>query len=276
MQRNYYSSEPTTTDTVRVAEDMAEHVVSEIKRRVGNGAQELESIVEHVERSVQGRAREVEERAHDGMRHVMSILQGQGDDEGDEGWMSDASDGDPKSEDKKRVRKPNRKKLSIRRHPQNRRGPQRSASLDQASLSVAHQQEEEERDANSESPADSEEQRGRASPELEGARTPASSVRFHRPKHLRVDSIRSDLRSREQSPSRSVRSVRFADQRSPSGYNTPRIFTPSSPATPQPGSEVQSEDEAEPTQNGNGNGNGNGHHEDSPRNVRFSLPDIRR
>lgn len=215
----------------------------------------------------------MEEHAQNGVQHVMSILQGQGDDEGDEGWLSDASDGDNRNEDKKRSRKPNRKKLSIRRHLPSRRGPQRSASIDQASLGAVHRQEEQEQETGSESP---EEQRGRRSPELEGAQTPASSVRFHRPRHLRVDSIRSDLHSREQSPSRSVRSVRFADQRSPSGYNTPRIFTPSSPATPQPGSEVPSEDEAEPAQNGNGNGNGHHAAEDSPRNVRFSLPDIRR
>ncbi|EPT05141.1 hypothetical protein FOMPIDRAFT_1045207 [Fomitopsis schrenkii] len=273
VQRNHYSSDSTATDAARAAEDTAEHVVGEIKHRVGNGAQGLESIVENVERSIQGRAGEVEEHAQNGVQHVMSILQGQGDDEGDEGWLSDASDGDNRNEDKKRSRKPNRKKLSIRRHLPSRRGPQRSASIDQASLGAVHRQEEQEQETGSESP---EEQRGRRSPELEGAQTPASSVRFHRPRHLRVDSIRSDLHSREQSPSRSVRSVRFADQRSPSGYNTPRIFTPSSPATPQPGSEVPSEDEAEPAQNGNGNGNGHHAAEDSPRNVRFSLPDIRR
>lgn len=268
MQRNYYGPEPTTTDSVRIAEDKAEHVVGEIKHRVGSGAQELESIVENAERNVQGRAREMEERAQNGTRHIVSILQGQGDDEGDEGWMSDASD-DHRREGRKRIRKPNRKKLSIRRHLPSRRGPQRSASIDQAGLSAIHRQEAERREEGSESP---EESRGRRSPEAEGARTPASSVRFpHRPRHLRVDSIRSDLHSREQSPSRSVRSVRFADQRSPSGYNTPRIFSPSSPATPQPGSEAPSEDEGEPAQNGRGS-----NAEDSPRNVRFSLPDIRR
>ena len=88
MHRNYYGSEPTTTDSVRVAEDRAEHVVDEIKRRIGSGAHELESIVENAERNVQGRAREMEERAQERTRYVMSMLQGQGDDEGD-GCVSD-------------------------------------------------------------------------------------------------------------------------------------------------------------------------------------------
>ncbi|KAH9936219.1 Sodium/hydrogen exchanger family-domain-containing protein [Fomitopsis serialis] len=275
VQRNFYGPEPTATDTVRVAEDAAEHVVGEIKQRVGSGTQELESIVENAQRNLQegashveGKAREMEGRAQEGGRHFMSILQGEGEgaDEADEGWMSDASDGGRRPEGKRRIKKPNRKKGSIRRHPGSHRGPQRSASIDQAGLSEAHKEEQEKHDAGSESP---EERRGRNSPEPEGAVTPASSMRYPRVRHSRVDSIRTDLRSREQSPSRSVRSVRFADQRSPSGYNTPRIFSPSSPATPLPGSEAPSEDEAEQSQN-------NHHSDDSPRNVRFSLPDIRR
>ena len=268
MDRNYYGPEPTTTDSVRIAEDKAEKVVGEIRHRIGSGAQELESIVENAERSVHERAREMEKRAQERARYAMAILQGQGDDEGDEGWMSDASD-DHRREVKKPTRKSNRKKLSIRRHLSSRRAPQRSASIDQAGLNTVHRQEAERREEGSDSPR---EERGRRSQEPEGARTPASSVRFpHLPRHLRVDSIRTDVHSREQSPSRSVRSVRFVDQRSPSGYNTPRIFSPSSPATSQPGSEVPSEDEGEPAHNGNGH-----HAEDSPRNVRFSLPDIRR
>ncbi|KZT73873.1 hypothetical protein DAEQUDRAFT_761825 [Daedalea quercina L-15889] len=278
VHQNYYSPEPTTTDTVRVAEDAAEHVVGEIKHRVGSGAQELESIVENAQHNiqegaerVQGRAREVEGRAQESGRHVMSILQGEADDEPDEGWMSDTSDGDRKREGRKRIRKPNRKKLSIRRHLGGHPRSQRSASIDQAALSTAHRlEDEEEREAGFESP---EERRSRNSPEPERESTtsPPSSMRFARPRHLRVDSIRSNLRSREQSPSRSIRSVRFVDQRSPSGYNTPRLFSPSSPATPQPGSEAPSEDEAEQSQSTHQH-----QAEDSPRNVRFSLPDIKR
>ncbi|TFY54882.1 hypothetical protein EVJ58_g8593 [Rhodofomes roseus] len=233
VQRNYYGPEPTTSDSVRVAEEAAEGVVGEIKNRVGSGAQELESIVENAQRNiqegaehVQGTARHVEGRAQEGGRHVMSMLQGEGEDEGDEGWMSDASDGGRRREGRRRSKKPTRKKLSLRRHSSGGHKPQRSSSIDQAALSVAHRQEQE-REGSSESP---EEHRGRNSPEPGGAATPASSMRFPRPKHSRVDSIRTtDLRSREQSPSRSVRSVRFLDQRSPSGYNTPRIFSPSSP-----------------------------------------------
>ncbi|EMD40247.1 hypothetical protein CERSUDRAFT_112439 [Gelatoporia subvermispora B] len=290
VQKNASSPEETTTETFRVAEDAAEHVVGEIRDKIHNApnfgeiVHKAQDNFHHNSQDLVDMAHEVEHKAKQafGMRDERRQNGHNGDhhDEDDEGWVSDASNGQPHAstsaaEEERRSKSPKSKSPKLpkapsvrpstgRRRTSIRRGllggrPVSSIARSYSDNLLGRHREEPEQDQNgydagTESPGDA---RGRQ-PALRAdtART-ASSLRL--PRHARVDSLRaleSPRPSRDQSP---TRSVRFADTPERSGFATPRILSPTSALSPTSSSEVSSDVEGETGV-------------DSPRNVRFSLP----
>lgn len=183
--------------------------------------------------------------------------------EEEEGWMSDheaeaSSPGDkdgrkksksPKSKSKLSVSKPlgvittSRRRQSFRRSALTGIRPHQGRSASDGQIVIITDGEE-----------DSEDHRGRRSTPRGEHRpsTSASSTSLIPPtspgslRHHRIDSLRSSRHhSRELSPSRSIR---WADEQDVSesyrqGTMTPILLSPSSPATPLPGSEAPSDNE---------------------------------
>ncbi|KAI0927053.1 hypothetical protein AcV5_007692 [Taiwanofungus camphoratus] len=295
VHENAYGPQETATNTIRVAQDSASEVVRDIAERIRRAPQDLGSVLERAQEAVQEEAEDVPSKAK-GIQHraqhkaqhktkqaknAMNIRDDDMEEEEEEGWMSDASNGaehaSTSTDGKRRPRSPKqrgtkpppsrpggsgRRRISIRRGLLGPRSLLRSQSED---VVAVRRDSDEERGSDTASEI-ADEHRGRRVPHANSVSHGPSSLRS--PRHARIDSLRTldshSRGSRELSP---ARSVRFADttERS-SGYTTPRIFSPSSPATPLsamtplPGSEAPSGDEQQADN-------------DSPRNqVRFSLP----
>lgn len=239
----------------------------DLRDRIRHAPHDIETIIQQTESNIQHGADDVEHTAkeieHKAEHRAKQALGMEEDDE--EGWMSDASDGEPRSstaaEGKRRARRPSKsssvrpppptsRRRSVRRGPFGSRASQRTQSDDMITAH-GHSIDDNDYDAEAESPV---ERRSRSLQHTNSLARIPLSPQSSRPQHARIDSLRSvEMRargSRELSP---ARSVRFADQHS--GPTTPRApLSPSSPGTPLPGSEAPSDDE-------------------SPRNtVRFSLP----
>ncbi|CCM01172.1 uncharacterized protein FIBRA_03220 [Fibroporia radiculosa] len=277
VQRNVNGPQETMSDTIRIAEGAAAHVIKDIKHRLMRAPHDVEAFMTQAETSIQHEAEGVRDKIKsvefETQQKARQVLGSQIEDE--EGWLSDASNGEqgtsasavegkrsarrqskspPKSSAQRQGQSGSRRRMSVRRHLP--RAFMRTRSTDVSSMQCGDAEDHGDDygyEAGTEAPDDRQGRRLINEPP-----TLPSSLRQSRLQHARIDSIRSiDMRglgSREQSP---TRSVRFADQRN--GWSTPRTpLSPSSPATPQPGSEAPSDEEG-----------------DSPRNqVRFSLPDL--
>ncbi|KAH9949860.1 Sodium/hydrogen exchanger family-domain-containing protein [Amylocystis lapponica] len=267
VQRDAYSEEEGTVDRYRVAADYAEDAVQDIKNMVGRAPHEIGQLVERADENLHDDLHEVEDKAEEVGRQAKHAVGLQDDEE--EGWMSDGSNGEShdasgggsrrSKSPKQRSPKPHplspagpaRKRLSIRRGLLGGRPPRtilRTQSED--GMNRRHDGENSSDEAITEAQDDT---RGRGAAPIESA--VPSSIRS--PRHARIHSLRSS--PREQSP---ARSVRWADT-AHSGANTPRVLSPSSPSTPMPGSEAPSDDEQPQDAL------------ESPRNqVRFHLPNL--
>ncbi|PCH44339.1 hypothetical protein WOLCODRAFT_154371 [Wolfiporia cocos MD-104 SS10] len=269
VQENACGPNANTVGSIRVAEHAAEEVADELTARVRHAPEELEAVVEEVEsglrrgaEEVQHKTKEVQHKAQHKTKQAVGMQ-----DQDQDGWESEGSAGEGRSskskspEGKKRSHKAsklpaNRASQGSARRRSMRRGllgarPSRSARDDDAA--PGHEEEGSSQDdhgyeAGNESPV---ERRGRRSMQGSSSSEPATR-RFSRPgpRHARIDSLLSVdyayRSSRDHSPARSSRSVRFADEvDSPSTPQGP--LSPSSPATPVAGSEVPSE--AEDTHN---------------------------
>ena len=184
----------------------------------------------------------------------------------DEGWMSDHSAGEPSDGGAQGKEKPHKFKAPKTKAPKPkskrtfmRRGIlghrphtlQRSQSADFNTRRHTHfASADDERPPSSGTQTPSEETRGRSSAtrsprpphtpvSASGATTPIGPNPHLRLAHRRIDSIRSELPSREMSP---ARSVRFADERG--GTSTPRIVPPTTPTAAE--NEHAEEDDESP------------------------------
>lgn len=261
---------------MRLAQDTAANAMQDIKARLRKVPHDVESIISQTEANLQNRTEEVEHKAEDVEHRARNTAKGaigmpvEGGTEGedDEGWMSDASDGEPRTSTSAKGKKPVKKqpkstsqrptqstsrRRSIRHGLLGLHGPSRTHSEGEVPVQ-RDGQDDHGYDAGTESP---DERRGRRIPHTNSSTTIPSSPQLTRPQHARIDSIRSvDARLRTYRDLSPARSVRFVDE--PGGHGSPRIpLTPSYPTTPLSISEAPSEAE-----------------DDSPRNqVRFSLPD---
>ncbi|KAI0720582.1 Sodium/hydrogen exchanger family-domain-containing protein [Cerioporus squamosus] len=305
VQRNVYGPSETTTHRLQVAGEASHRVVGDIRHKLRHAPEEVENALGQAEQGIKKEAHEIEHAAMHALSPQTSPSNSRkkqrkerGQDEEDEGWMSDQSAGEPSGsgsgaerEGKARGKSPkhkspkgSRKRISIRRGVLGQRPKSilhHSQSEDNfrarrptVNLNDTDDGDGESRNASgAQTPAEPEqdERRGRTSamrtstPSGSGTHTPAHV----RPTHRRIDSIRSAAPSREMSP---ARSVRFADDLSrvvsPTSPTSPR--SPTTPHTPDTGTplinseESNSQSQTETDQQED---------DDSPRSqVRFSLP----
>ncbi|EJF63329.1 hypothetical protein DICSQDRAFT_145567 [Dichomitus squalens LYAD-421 SS1] len=268
---------------LRSAEEGVRHEAKDMEQRVKRAGDALGDALSpqtsppdsqrRQEREGQGRARGTDEESPE-----------------DEGWMSDRSAGEPSGSGNRaagRGPEKSRKSKSPKIKAPKTKSKRAFAGMRHSILgqrpNALHRSRSEEydhtrrhsqsfTDGNEDLPqgaqTPSEEMRGRSSAvrsprsprsPASGTATPIGPHPHLRLAHRRVDSIRSELPSREMSP---ARSVRFVDD-GRGGASTPRIVSPTSPNTPSHG---MSEAEGESGQNGDDD-------EESPRTtVRFSLP----
>ncbi|KAL6302845.1 Sodium/hydrogen exchanger family-domain-containing protein [Sparassis latifolia] len=263
VQRDAFGPRESASDTLRDAGDAAQSTIQNARQRIRRVPNDLEHLFERAEEGLQEETHEMERTVATAENRLG--MEGAHEEE-DEGWMSDTSDRRPEvststeGKEKSRSRSPKKpgKLPSLRPTLSTTR---RRSSIRRGVLAIRTSRRLSGSDAASRPPEDSD---GEPSPETAGEHhsrpevRPGSASRPSSLRHARVDSLRSSEspRSREHSP---TRSVRFAISPTPSGYNSPRITSPSSPVTPLPGSEAPSEDEREVV--------------DSPRaQVRFNLP----
>ena len=264
---------------VRAAEEGVKHEAKDIEERTKRARDTLQGLSpqtspsdaqQHEEREGQGHTRGADEESPE-----------------DEGWMSDRSAGEPsgngtaaagKGQEKSRKSKLPKTKApktkskrafaGMRHGILGHRPPtlQRSRS-EEYDQTRRHSRQLSDRDEDLPQGVQtpSEETRGRRfgarSPRspASGTATPIGPNPHLRLANRRIDSLRSQLPSREMSP---ARSVRFADD-GRGGASTPRIMSPTSPSTPAHGA---SEAEGDSGQNGEDD-------DESPKStVRFSLP----
>ncbi|KAI1790160.1 Sodium/hydrogen exchanger family-domain-containing protein [Ganoderma leucocontextum] len=288
VQRNAYGPSETRTHTLRVAEAASRHVVEDIRSKLRHAPHELEQMFHVAEEGVKHEVKDIEEWTkavlHAQSPQISPTTSqregaggGQPRDAGDEspedeGWMSDHSAGEPsgngvQGKDKSRKAKAPQSKVPKAKSKRTfmRRGIlghrphtlQRSQSEDFSTRRHSQFAAGDEARPQSGAQTPSEETRGRSSAmrsprsprtPVSGAATPVGPNPHLRLAHRRIDSIRSELPSREMSP---ARSVRFADD-GRGGTSTPRIVSPTTPAAE--GENVEEDD-------------------DSPKStVRFSLP----
>ncbi|KIP05527.1 hypothetical protein PHLGIDRAFT_108137 [Phlebiopsis gigantea 11061_1 CR5-6] len=208
VQRNVYGQGESMTHSVKVAQDAAHDVVSEIRHRLAQSLPEhtnggLERMMNNVRQRFADDAHQAEEAASNVADKAIRALSPSSNprpnpDEEDEGWQSDR-EGEPSAS----------AVGTARRH--------------------------------SRSPNDAEDDVGERGRRLPPSRGPGIG-----PRHARIDSLRSlDTRSRDASP---ARSIRWADQDDggtggrASGTTTPGIRSPSSPMSPLPGDNEDGED----------------------------------
>ena len=264
VQRNAFSPSETQTHTFRIAEAVSRHFVEDIRSKLRHAPHELEVMLHAAEEGVKHEIKDIEEwtknvfhspspqisptiSQRDGVGGGQSRDMSDGFPE-DEGWMSDHSAGEPsdgRAQDKDKPRnskvpktkapKAKSKRVFMRRGMLGHRPHtlQRSQSADFNTRRHTHfASADDERPPSSGAQTPSEETRGRASAmrpprtpvSASGATTPIGPNPHLRLAHRRIDSIRSELPSREMSP---ARSVRFADERG--GTSTPRIVSPTTP-----------------------------------------------
>ncbi|KAI0754863.1 Sodium/hydrogen exchanger family-domain-containing protein [Daedaleopsis nitida] len=287
VQRNAYGPSETTTHTLHVAADMSRRVVDDIRHKMQHAPDELEHTLAQVEQGVKHEAHEVERKTKEaGLTALAATIspqsarakrdgQEQGQDEEDEGWMSDRSAGEPSGSGssaavgssrgkspKLKIPKPKisvtrpsgSRKRSIRRNvlgqrPQTihrsqseditmRRPP---VSLDEDDESGAHYAAYGDPDEPASGAATpSEETRGRTSAMRSPRAPPGDGTHSgtHTPIYIRPTHKRiGSIRSG--APSREMspaRSVRFADDGKVSGAASPRLLSPTSQTFSQPAS----------------------------------------
>ena len=293
VQRNAYGPSETQIQTFRIAEAVSRHVIEDIRSKLRLAPHELEHMFHAAEEGVKHEVKDIEEwtrtvlhassppvspttSQRDGVGGGQSRDASDGSPE-DEGWMSDQSAGEPSGSGALDKEKPRKSKLPKTKAPKSkskrtfmRRGIlghrphtlQRSQSEDFNQRRHAQFATPDDERTPSGAQTPSEETRGRSSAmrsprpprtPVSGATTPVGPNPHLRLAHRRIDSIRSELPSREMSP---ARSVRFADD-GKGGASTPRIIPPTSPTAA----------------NGDGDGEKVDDDDDSPKStVRFSLP----
>ena len=290
VQHNAYGPSDTQTQTFRVAEAVSRRVVEDIRTKLRLAPHGLEHMFRAAEEGVEHEVKDFEEWTRTvlhprspqvspttSQRPVQGGGQSRDGSPEDEGWMSDQSTGEPSgsggdSKDKSRkpkvpkikVPKPKSKRVFMRRGILGHRPHtlQRSQSEDfntRRHAQFAEATDDERTPSGAQTP--SEETRGRTSAmrsprpprtPVSGTTTPVGPNPHLRLAHRRIDSIRSELPSREMSP---ARSVRFADD-GRGGTSTPRIVSPTTPTTADADGERAGEEDDE-----------------SPKStVRFSLP----
>ncbi|KZT11960.1 uncharacterized protein LAESUDRAFT_710486 [Laetiporus sulphureus 93-53] len=277
VQDNAFGPKSTTAERIDAAAGAAANAVNEIKSKIRRTPRDLENALHDVEHDIEEGTEQLGHRIEDAEQAAANKVKrvaGVQDQDEEEGWMSDASEGDvhgsASSDGRKRAKKStrspptrlsqggSRRRTSMRRRVLSPRvSQQRSRSED--TLSTVDRHDDGGYEAGTEA---SEGERGRRPPHT------SSTSSVPRAGHARIESLCSmDLRlqGRDQSPARSLRSVHFADEYR--GNHTPSILrSPSFPATPSPGSEAPSEGENESPSPSV---------PETPRNgqVRFSLPD---
>lgn len=275
VQRNAFGPSETQTHKFRVAEAASRRVVEDIRSKLRHAPHELEQMFHAAEEGMKHEAKDIEEwtrtvlhsqspqispttSQHDAVGGGQSRDASDGSPE-DEGWMSDHSVGEPlgsgeQGQDKShkstapktKAPKAKSKRAFMRRGILGHRPHtlQRSQSED---FTRRHAPAEDER-RSSGAQTPSEETRGRSSAmrpprtSVSGATTPVGQNTHLRLAHRRIDSIRSELPSREMSP---TRSVRFADD-GRGGASTPRIVSPTvaTPTAADTDGEKAEEDES--------------------------------